>query len=565
MKAGNSDKTLPFSDFIPRFWLSKHNSCGDLIKIPGDDEIYFIPMKSPLSKRLNQLFPKDKRWCVSEVMKTVGEKIKSVGGNWLFSHIELCSEQDPVPKAEWEEEHITHYYCPITREYKTDHLSHFYSVIEPMGKDYKTLYMVSCNNGHDRCGVAISMYLALKHDMFLSTAYYQHFKQRRWPGIYSNTAAEFLELQQKKDDPKKIKCAVRLDEFEIKNDDGVSESKLKIQHQPGFTHFGCESIDISKKKVVADSYSDLLTRYVGEGFERSKTNTPKQRIEFWNEETSLEDIKKHAYRCTFTPYGSLIFVMAVEKDTLVFNYGMNKFWTTKATIECPVPFICTAFAVETSKNLEIYLSDLLCFADQSQEGVDLDVRITKIYFEILPKITKIKADIKLKYRPLGRMTDAKRLAEMHNNMYSQYGFTMRGLSFLPRNSMPGRSLFLPLSYHVHLKFIMNATDIAVLYARSDDGSMLVPCKYFEFKERYGGLHDRIIRFRVNREKKWQAIAICKHELPDYISFVENTTKALKLQPKINEIVETIENVVREQAKKQEKKSKAKSSSSSKKK
>ena len=542
------DADLPSSQPIPRFWLSGHSCSGDLIRVPGDDHLFFIPMKSPLPKGLNDMFPARKQWGVKEALQTaqrITEKnsIKSCA----YFNIELFSKADPVPDDEWRENLVTHAYVGIPRTFTNDYLDEFCRTVDRYkATNCNSVIMVTCGNGHDRCGVAICYYLMKKCEMRLAKAY-DIFKAARRPGIYSRQAVDFLNLI-KRDKDAKIREAEYLDEFELKKDDRLSEAPVKVEFQPSFAHFNCEKIENRELIIMIN---ELLNKYANKGFVHSNQDSPHSIVNFWDN-NSLDLVKKHAFRCTFSPDGAKVFVIALQNDTLIINYGWNQFWTVKAKINCSIPFIATAYAVETRKKLVIYLSDLLYYNRESQDGVDLDERITIIYFDILPGITEIKQDLVFKYRPLGRITDVHKLYSLKENASKDYNFEMAGISFLQRKQPPGQELYFPLKLHVHLKFILNSNNIAILYARSDDGSKLVPFKYFSFKSssHLSALDQKVIKFQISNEDDWKPIAYCKNEFPDYISFAKSLQQSIPLLKDVDKILNSIEEVVKAQTKKQ---------------
>ena len=60
-----------------------------------------------------------------------------------------------------------------------------------ISSSFKNLFLVSCGNGHDKCGVAISTFIMNYCDLSIVDAY-KIFKKNRYPGVYSSKSAEFL-------------------------------------------------------------------------------------------------------------------------------------------------------------------------------------------------------------------------------------------------------------------------------------------------------------------------------------------------------------------------------------
>lgn len=565
-----NDLSCDKSMFIPKYWLSEHNPIGDKFKVPGDDEIYFIALKSPLSEALNNLLPKEKQWGPKEVMKKISNMIDQENiRDWIFTAIEL-SDQIDQPVNEWDNLRVDHHYCPISHNYLTNEVESFVNLIKPINDtQFKNLYIVSCNNGHDRCAVAISTYLMRNYDLEIFQAY-TLFKKSRWPGIYSVRAADYFSMYKKKDE-KPINCAQRKDEFQIQNkSDEISDSNLTIERLSDFKRYFCERIDNS---TMINNYNDFLNQktsiYSFDLFPESDSPKPiLEYLEFNDRSNSddneadqavtmspgfLKEIRKHAYRCSFVPSGLFIYLLAFEPNYIVINYGYNNFYNIPCHIKCKFPFLCTAYAVETSDYLEIYISDILSYQNETFEKVVLDDRITMIYYDILPNITISKrAYVKLKYRPMGRMTDLVKLYDFLNSKEAkfQYNFRTSGLSLIQQSWPPGKSIFVPIIPEVHLLFLMNATDVAVLYARSDDNKTIVPVKYFVIpkKERFGGLHDKVIKFSItepnNPKSYWKPLTICKSRLPDYISYVKAIDNFAVNEKNTSEILKTLEETVK---------------------
>lgn len=563
------------SMYIPKYWLSDHNPIGEKFKVPGDDEIYFIALKSPLSEALNNLLPQEKRWGPKEVMKKIQSKLGQESiTNWIFTAIELSDKVEP-PADEWDKLRVENHYRPISHDYLKSEIDSFINLIKPnSGTSYKNLYMVSCNNGHDRCGAAISRYLMQNYELKISQAY-SLFKKNRWPGIYSKVATDFLSSYLKKDE-KPIYCAREKDEFIIQNKhDEISDLKLSVERTSDFKHYFCKSI--SSQTMISNCNDHLNNATLDESFIHfPESDSPNPILDFLEFDDTkelnltpecLKTIQKHAYRCSFVPSGVFLYLMAFESNCLIINYGFNNYWSIDCHVKCKLPFICTAYAVEAPKYLEIYITDLLSYQNETLEKVDLDDRITTIYYDILPNISLSKrVDVRLRYRPMGRMTDLVKLYDflkLEDTKY-KYNFRPAGLAFMRRSWPPGRSIFVPLITEVHLLFLLNATDIAVLYARSDDNKTILPVKYFEIpkKEKFGELHDKVIKFSIQEPKNplsyWKPISVCKNRLPDFISYVKAIDNSIITEKNATKVLKTLEDTVKkglEEQKKQKNKQK----------
>lgn len=574
---------LPFdkSMFIPKYWLSEHNPIGEKFKVPGDDEIYFITLKSPLSDSVNNLLPEKKRWGPREVMKKISTMIDQLNiRDWIFTAIELSDQVDP-PTSEWDSLRVEHHYCPISHDYIYQEIESFINLIKPNETQYKNLYIVSCNNGHDRCGAAISTYLMRNYDLEISQAYLL-FKNNRWPGIYSKRAIDYLSMYKKKDE-KPFNNAQRKDEFQIQNkNDDISDSKLIVERLSDFKRY---FLDRVTKPTQISNFNDFLNNYTSNDsfYHNHESDSPRPILEYLEftkpsdnensnqvtiDEKCLKEVRNHFYRCSFVPSGLFVYLLAFESNCLVLNYGFNSYYTIPCHIKCKLPFICTAYTVETSDYLEIYISDVLLFANESLEKVDLDDRLAILYYKILPDITLSKrAYARLKYRPMGRMTDLVKLYDFLNakDAKHKYNFHTSGLAFIQHKWPPGKSIFVPLAREVNLLFIMNATDIAMLYARSDDNRKIIPVKYFEIpkKERFGGLHDKVIKFSITEPNSpksyWKPLSICKSRLPDYYSYVKAIDNSIINEKNATEILKTLEETVKKGMGEREQKMKAKAS------
>lgn len=565
------------SMFIPKYWLSDHSSIGKMFKVPGDDEIYFIALKSPLSERINSLFPENKRWGPKETMKKIDEMIdKSSISKWIFYAIELGNEVNP-PNDEWDRLNIEHFYCPISRDYLRQEIDSFINLITSNNrKSYHNLFIVSCNDGHDRCGVAISMFLMRSYDLELSVAY-NLFKQHREPGIYSKSAIKFLSMYKSKNDQETITNTKRDNEFEIQNihDEDIN---LKIDRLPNFRHFGCDPVTRNRD---IESYNSLFSRSASkDSFTHSPDyDSPKPIIEYleFNQISSntfddnnqtlsltpecLNEIQNKVYRCSFVPSGIFVYLLAIEPNYLIVNYGFNNYWSIPSHLKCKLPLICTAYAIETSSHIEFFITDLLQYQTETFEKMDLDDRIAMIYFDILPNLILSKrAHVTLRYRPMGRMTELVKLYEFLNSKdyKDRYNFQTDGLAFIQRKWAPGKFIYVPINIYAHLLFLMNATDIAILYARSDDNKTIIPVKYFKFtkKEKLGGLHEKVIKFNIvepnNPNSKWKPIAICKNRSPDYFSYVKAMLKSAINEKNESELLKTIEDTVKKGIEEQKK-------------
>jgi hypothetical protein len=221
---------------------------------------------------------------------------------------------------------------------------------------------------------------------------------------------------------------------------------------------------------------------------------------------------------------------------------------------CALPFVCSAVGVEVGRHLDVLITD--CLFMEREQGIpeDLDVRLGKVWFNILNRVEVVekKSAIKLKFRAVGGATEATRILQATGEMLSTCGFCCEGVSFIEKAAAWGRVIFVPSTATVKLYFAVNSRDVAVLYARADDTGELVPFRTFPVGE-FDEVSGKVLRFEL-KNRDLAPISICKNELPDYMSWVHGVCRSM-MEPGI--VISRCEEMLRAQVKREQEKKKQK--------
>jgi hypothetical protein len=278
-------------------------------------------------------------------------------------------------------------------------------------------------------------------------------------------------------------------------------------------------------------------------------------VQIWSD-VSIFDVKNHASRCAYEPQGCRMFLIAISPDCLYVCQNTKRFWRLKANVCCPLPLVCQGAAAERSNGLTIFLTDCLRLGHETFEHKDLDLRLHKIWFVVLRRISGIEntARAHLAFRAVGRATQAVEILKAALNMFALKGFHCEGVSFIARHSPPGRSIFVPTKPTLKLAVSVNTYFRALLYATADDGGGTVPFRTLDVNRGLHDMHGRVVRFEI-RAKELVPVSICKYDLPDHISYVRAVTHLMMRDFDPGRVIVRCQEEVKAQAKQQDPKHK----------
>ncbi|KAH0793778.1 DSPc domain containing protein [Histomonas meleagridis] len=535
-----------FQNRVPTFWCDKKSPIGKPISILNKSGIVFVPAKTPLPEEINQLFPDSKRWTVSRLLDNNIFKTENILNSVIYAI--TLSNNEFIPNEEWSNRSIEHYLIPGWGG-RLANTSKFNEIVNSIiRRSNNVCIVVCCKDGINQTCLAICTYLIQECFMKAESAY-NLFIEKRELKPYSKFVIDRL----KRLDPSfNVKPGIR----PPINNDEISDLKIYLDYIPNLEKYGAHIVH--NDNPLESRLLEFIHNSVGPGFSQT-AYLPNPICDFWDN-SHLDLIEKHAFRCTFTPEGSFFYVVAFTNDTLYLIHDIHMIWKVSIDIATPLPLVCSGVCIHRSQTVGIMLTDVHQIGDQRFDDTDLDDRLTALWEGVLPKINinnNASIDIKFLFRPVARMNNATRLLNEVKHMYETNGFRCDGISFIQRTFPPGKSLFVPVFPSMKLYFALNAKNIAILYARTNDNARYVPFKYYEFNERYGALDRKVVRFKV-KNGFLEPVVMYHKEHPDCIGYCEAMMKFEKGNFELENITEKCQEIAKikaEQAKNKKKEKK----------
>ena len=511
-------RRFPIKNEIPDFWISAPMS-GAPIQIPEKEDAFFVPLKTPLPEDYQTFLNSNQKWTLDMMIEHLNKNIKSEKPK-AFVHIE--TEITNSSLEFFEQQGIYRIALPI-EEYKQSTVDDFIGAVSNILKDksfaqFNTYLLISCFDATNKAGFLICSYLMRESRKGLKEAF-SMFENSIKPGIFRKEEFEQLCLingVNAKESSVEIPSVPAW--AEPNPSIGImADAQIQLE-KPSFEYFNGEEM---KNPDAIGALQQLVDRSINSNFTKYTIFPTYANRRVWKD-SMYEEFDKSLYRITLVPRGTQVFMLSNNQKYVFLNYGNKKFWRFEAEIKCDLPFVATATIVQSSDKMKLYVTDLLLLGNHSFENDDIDVRMSALWYSLLPKINPLKnTDLRIFFRPVGRVTDAVRLYDECKDFIKKYGFFVDGLALLKHGDSPGKSIYIPHMQSLLLYFKMSTYDQAILYARSDTEDNLVPVKIINIKEhlRDGAFDGHVIRFAVRKRGELDPIGICKSEYPDNYAFV----------------------------------------------
>lgn len=515
-------KSLIFKNDFPEFWLSCPN-IGSPIAIPGSEGVYFLPAKTLLPDDWQDFLHEKFTWTLNKMMKYIEERIPSKKEKLLIFVNAEESLTDPEFSKKFETSSIL--YIPFLVDAYTDvRADEFVArldsyLLDPSFAKYETYVIVAGNNGVDNNGFLVCSYLIRKCKLSFNEAI-EKFRKSKDPGIMSQTVLKGLSTLTSP--PGALPKTLPIAKWARRNPEIGHHKSISLEKEdtPSLDYFGGRFVT---DKVALTTLQQIIDNAMPPCVSQNKTLYTRD-VKVWDD-SMFAVFDKNVYRISFVPRGSQVFIVANDNKGIYVNYGYKKFWRFDAEVNFELPLVLSATAVDKGSRLHLFIDDLLLIGAHTFHTTDIDERIYHIYFRIIPKITITSKDIKLNYRPVGRVTNSARLYEKTRDFRHDYGFDVEGLVLLRHGDPSCKSIYLPQRQTLLLFFKMNTFTNALLYARADSGEELVPITMYNLNkhEDDGALDGYVVRFDF-QDGHLMPLSVCKNEFPSTYTFAKSIIK-----------------------------------------
>lgn len=583
--ANNNKRNPPFSRFkcIPKRWLSSENH-GDLIQCESMPNLFFIPMKTPLTDFLSQFLNQPEPWTPTNALKQIKAMIPA-GYNPNFLAINVSLSSQIISKAYWQALGVQYARCPIPKDYQKNYIDTFCDIInkELTRISNQTLVcLVYSGCGHNRVGFSITGYLSRNcQELNLEDAY-RKVNAASPNCIYLQKPLDTLSTAFKTSAPIHGEPPKG-----IRYPDDVHQIQAVDLELPMEKYAGLKKV--SKPRTPDSNLPrDEILGILADAFEDEsilRDNAfPLFSPTIWNSE-SMDQLRSRTHYIAIEPRGLKSYVV-INKENRVFlvvpiipnnitsTYSeqtvrpRNDVYELRAQSKVTsLPAVASAYLIEEKKRTVIFTTDLLLLNNARTYGMTLQTRLSHLYHQFT---TKLRPDsdyfnnmnnnnprnmneqnqnqmmnqnslqnyqIHFVYRPVSRVTN---FAKLIKDLNTKFFVKSDGISFIDDEAPPLTSLLLPIQPSVVFLFDYNGSNKSILYSLNDSQELsyddpikrefpLEPFSVFVPKNsKYNGMDGRTNRFTFDKEKRlWKPLSVGFNDPP-------TTTTA------INEIVNFID-------------------------
>ncbi|OHT09555.1 hypothetical protein TRFO_21512 [Tritrichomonas foetus] len=495
------------SKSIPHRWLSCPNH-GHIIHLDSVPNLYFIPMKSPLSDTIATSLRQTSSWTIRSAIAKAKSLVKNQELQLLA--VNVSAKHEVVTQVDWESQGALYGRVEIPSDYSSSAVDQFSQLIfeklENAEKEGKVLVsMVYCGCGLNRVGFIISAFLAKNGGLSLSEALKKcdesspRLIYRQKPldvlaDIFNTTpqihgpAPEWVKLGEKVGSIGDI--PLPLEKFNaIKK---VSKKQASND----------EKIDVLS--LLADAVNDPS---VNDG------NFPIFNSTLWNSQ-SFSLLRSKPHYITFEPRGVRVFIVVLN-DSRTFIVDANCLvWELKVKARCQAPAVASAYLVEEKKRAVILTTDLFLLGQVNLTNYSLNDRLAFLAHSFTNKLKMEPQEqqymLHFVFRPMTKLSNSSKLRKDIESLFVKCD----GLSFHEIDGEPMKALFLPIHPTLILQFEYNGNDKAILYARGENSQLDPVGIYIAPSPKYNGFDGRTNRFQFDHDKhEWVPVAVGHNDPP----------------------------------------------------
>lgn len=518
---------------IPDFWLTCP-PVGSVIPLPGQENMFFVPIKRPYPDSQQKFLPDNKKWTISSMITNLRNEIKSDKPKTFFyfdtEKIETETEEE-ILKA-----NIVYVQFSPDR-YKEADIVDFCNKVNQYVQNQSLLnfnvyFVVASRHGGNSSGFFICSYLMRFGKLSYNEAL-KRFAQSRPPGIYEREPLEVLAHLS----PEEVKIQEPKLPKWMRDNKYIGDSAeipFRVESTPSLDKYGIEMKDSN----LINKLQDLVNEAIGTNFINSQSGIiPTYRV--WND-SLIPEFSKNVYRISMIPRGTHVLVLSDDRRYIYIHCGFHRFWRVEYKVATDLPFVAVAYAVPMEDKLHLYLSDILRIEKRMFHNDDINNRADTLWFYLLPRLQPVSnSRVRLCYRPVGRLTDATtKLFDDTVDFYKMHKFDVEGLVLVQRRGNIGNFMYIPQRQTLLLFMRLASETDVFLYARTDDGKSLVAVSYMDISEhmKRGSMDNYVVRFEVNpNDGNLIPVSVCKNELPNTYSFVNGILDFYKNHKNAREI------------------------------
>lgn len=585
----------PISHFkcIPRSWLSVAETGKPLL---GSNNLYFIPMKTPLPEFLTKSLKNVNPWTPAKAIDRA-KKLLQIQSNLHFLAINVSQGNEIISEQDWQDVGASYARSPVPKLFEQNSIDAFCEIInKELSKFINTnetlVCLVYCGCGHNRVGFCITSYLTRACKIELSEALKRVDKSSPFL-IYQQKPLDTLSTVFKTSPPIHGPPPDGVNPNEIAYP--IAEINLPFEKYNGLNKISKRVLPPDEKVKILSILSeacndpDVLDGYF-----------PKIERTYWSA-NSLNELRNEEYMISFEPRGLRSFLVVNAESQVflvipVFNMSINyqnpnilasnmdtrclaEVYELKAKSNLkPIPTaVAAAYLIEERKRAVIMTTDLLSINNVNVTRMRLTDRLAFLFYRFnkylkfenpnvvndqqnqlqpqQPQQMQQTYQIYFMFRPMTPLHNAKKL---YNDIsLSSFFVNCDGITFSPVNREPLNTIYLPINPSVILLFDYNGNDKSILYARNDQNNNnnahvpisertypLKPIAIYNSKNsKFNALNKRTSRFEIDKKQEWAPVSIGHNDPPTTTSELKSLSTFLKSNPSYENIFKEIDTIV----------------------
>lgn len=476
-KKKNLSKKLPLQrcKYIPKYWL-KATKISKAIKFDELPNLTFYLSKLPTLTDFKEFLKDDDvmYYTIDDIKAKISED--NLSKEKCFA-INVCKSNNVIGEQLWSDAGFIYHECFIGKKYdEPEKIANFCNCIDDIVKlETNCVVVVFCGLGINRAGYAVSYYLSKHKNVEIKTALKK--LADSFHGIYSGSAISSLRKE----------FDVSLDPFPtpdfIQNEEKYHKKDLEYKLEKSI-NFNNQSMF---KPVDPHEPSDVLNLLDG-SLPKSMFAGDSKEFLRWKSKFldpgKIDDILDKEPKITFEPRGLKAFLVYRGGDSKrVYCVKLSR--SVHALAQNVIPdqgmksFVLSCFVLNVDKERIMFIVDDIFWYDGKVIGhnFDLQRRNEIIYFDIVSKLIDTSF-IKIRYRPLGKFSNIRKLDERIRN--KGFFFGCNGITAIfddnSRTVMPRDPLIL-------LNFDYNGNDLAVLVASDRNSGNTKPVALYRVQEK----------------------------------------------------------------------------------
>ncbi|OHS97269.1 hypothetical protein TRFO_09546 [Tritrichomonas foetus] len=535
---------------VPHRWLSCPNH-GLPIHVETRPNLYFIPMKTPLTEHIANSLNQVSMWTPPSAISKAKQLVKTTPCHFLA--INVAQHHEVITEQDWQAVGANYARCGVPKDYNSSSIDSFCKIINnelDKVKNETLVCLVYCGCGLNRSGFCIAAYLTRHCNIILTNSlkmldessprliYLQKpldvlSSTFQTSSLIHGAAPDWVKIDEKIGPIGDI--PLPLEKFnaikKVSKKPASSEEKIEIL-----------SILADATSVMAEN-SGKLGRFEKTSFEGKEFEFPSYNSTLWNNK-SFELLRNKPFLMTFEPRGVRVFII-VNQESLVFLVDPHyNVWELKVRANCQVPAVACAYLVEEKKRCVLLTTDLYVLGKVNLcTTYSLTDRLAHLSHSFTSKLKFDSLDqqylLSFVFRPMTKLVNASKLRKDLSNLFVKCD----GISFHEIEGNPLESIFLPINPSFILQFDYNGNDKAILYARGENSHLEPVGVYIAKSPKYNGFDGRTNRFEYDKDKHvWIPIAVGHNDPPSTTEEVQTLLSFLQTNISYDNIFKELDKI-----------------------